>query len=188
MPSEKAIIFSAPSGSGKTTLVKYCLKRFSQLEFSITATTRPPRGDEAHERDYYFISPDEFKEKISEDEFLEYEEVYPNKFYGTLKSEVKRIWDAGKIVIFDVDVKGGVNLKKSFGEKALAIFIAPPCIEELERRLINRNTDDNESIKVRVMKAEQEMLFRNQFDKVIVNDKLATAKAEISSMIEEFIK
>ena len=131
----KVIIFSAPSGSGKTTLVKYCLGVFPELQFSISATTRALRGEEIHGKDYFFLSVEEFKKLIAEDAFVEYEEVYQDKFYGTLKSEVERIWQEGKVVIFDVDVKGGVNLKKIFGENALSIFIAPPSIDELERRL-----------------------------------------------------
>ena len=143
----KVIIFSAPSGSGKTTLVKHCLQKFPQLQFSVSATTRALRGEEIHGKDYFFLSVEEFKKLISEDAFVEFEEVYTDKFYGTLKSEVERTWSEGKVVIFDVDVVGGVNLKKIFGEKALSIFIAPPSIDELERRLISRATDDLETSK-----------------------------------------
>lgn len=184
----KVIIFSAPSGSGKTTLVKHCLGIFSELEFSISATTRSPRGEEIHGKDYYFLSPDEFKEKIKENAFVEYEEVYTDKFYGTLKSEVERIWSNKKVVIFDVDVVGGVNLKKIFGEQAMSIFIAPPSIEELERRLISRNTDSLETIKTRVSKAQEELEYQNQFDKVIINDNLQLAKNEIEKLISNFIQ
>lgn len=184
----KAIIFSAPSGSGKTTLVKYCLEVFPQLSFSVTATTRALRGDEIHGKDYYFVSPEEFQEKIAENAFVEYEEVYKDKYYGTLKSEVERIWNSGKVVIFDVDVKGGISLKKYFGEKALSIFIMPPSIEELERRLISRATDDPETIRTRIEKAEHEMSFRNQFDKVVINTNLDEAKKDIEKLVRDFIE
>jgi len=184
----KAIIFSAPSGSGKTTLVKYCLEVFPQLSFSVTATTRALRGDEIHGKDYYFVSPEEFQEKIAENAFVEYEEVYKDKYYGTLKSEVERIWNSRKVVIFDVDVKGGISLKKYFGEKALSIFIMPPSIEELERRLISRATDDPETIRTRIEKAEHEMSFRNQFDKVVINTNLDEAKKDIEKLVRDFIE
>jgi len=184
---EKVIIFSAPSGSGKTTLVRFALDVIPELEFSVSCTTRSPRGTEVHGSDYYFMSPEEFRTKISEDAFVEFEEVYTDKFYGTLKEEVERIWKSGKIVIFDVDVKGGVALKKYFGEKAVSIFIVPPSIEELERRLVNRNTDDAETIKTRVEKAAEELTYQNQFDEVIVNIDLDKAKAETKALIQEFI-
>ncbi|HFK5545676.1 guanylate kinase [Elizabethkingia anophelis] len=184
----KVIIFSAPSGSGKTTLVKHCLGQFPKLQFSISATTRAPRGEEKHGIDYFFHTPEDFRQKIAENAFVEFEEVYTDKFYGTLKTEVERIWNYGNVVIFDVDVKGGVNLKKIFGEQALSIFIAPPSIEELEQRLIKRNTDDTETIKIRVAKAEEEMAYAKDFDKVVVNDDLAKAKEEIEELIEAFIK
>lgn len=184
----KVIIFSAPSGSGKTTLVKHCLGIFSELEFSISATTRSPRGEEIHGKDYYFLTPDEFREKIKENAFVEYEEVYADKFYGTLKSEVERIWSNKKVVIFDVDVVGGVNLKKIFGEQAMSIFIAPPSIKELERRLISRNTDSLETIKTRVSKAQEELEYQHQFDKIIINDDLQLAKNEIEKLISNFIQ
>ncbi len=184
---EKVIIFSAPSGSGKTTLVKHALEAFPKLAFSVSCTTRSPRGTEVHGNDYYFINPDEFRAKISENAFVEFEEVYQDKFYGTLKEEVERIWKDGKVVIFDVDVKGGVALKKYFGEKALSIFIMPPSIEELERRLINRNTDEPEVINTRVAKAEEEMGYQNQFDAVIVNTILDDAKVQTDQLIQNFI-
>lgn len=185
---EKVIIFSAPSGSGKTTLVKYAINRFSNLAFSVSCTTRAPRGVEKHEIDYYFISPDEFKTRISADEFVEFEEVYKDKFYGTLKSEVENNWKKNKVVIFDVDVKGGVALKKYFGEKALSIFIMPPSVEELEKRLKARGTDDAETVKIRVEKATEELTFEKQFDKIVVNDNLDQAKSEINKIISEFIE
>ena len=184
---KKVIIFSAPSGSGKTTLVKYALEQFPQLEFSISCTTRSPRGAEVHAKDYYFLSPEEFKQKISQNDFVEYEEVYTNTFYGTLKQEVERIWSAGKVVIFDVDVKGGISLKKYFGEQAMSIFIMPPSIEELERRLMARATDDIETIKMRVEKAEEEISYKNQFDEMVINDTLEVAKNEIKNLIHQFI-
>ena len=183
----KVIIFSAPSGSGKTTLVKHCLEAFPELEFSVSCTTRNPRGTEKDGVDYHFISPEKFRQKIWEEAFVEFEEVYENKYYGTLKSEVERIWNDGKTVIFDVDVKGGIALKKYFGEQALSIFIMPPSIQELERRLIARATDDADTIQTRVEKAEQEMTFQNEFDKILVNTDLETAKAEIEKLLSEFL-
>ncbi len=183
----KVIIFSAPSGSGKTTLVKHCLEHFPELEFSISCTTRNPRGTEKDGVDYHFISPEKFRQKIWEEAFVEFEEVYEDKYYGTLKSEVERIWNDGKTVIFDVDVKGGIALKKYFGEQALSIFIMPPSIQELERRLIARATDDADTIQTRVEKAEQEMTFQNEFDKILVNTDLETAKAEIEKLVSEFL-
>ena len=184
----KVIIFSAPSGSGKTTLVKHCLQKFPQLQFSVSATTRALRGEEIHGKDYFFLSVEEFKKLISEDAFVEFEEVYTDKFYGTLKSEVERTWSEGKVVIFDVDVVGGVNLKKIFGEKALSIFIAPPSIDELERRLISRATDDLETIKTRVAKAKHEMSYVEEFDEIVINDDLETSKKEIERLVEKFIE
>lgn len=183
----KVIIFSAPSGSGKTTLVKHCLEHFPELEFSISCTTRNPRGTEDDGVDYHFISPEKFRQKIWEEAFVEFEEVYEDKYYGTLKSEVNRIWNDGKTVIFDVDVKGGIALKNYFGEQALSIFIMPPSIQELERRLIARATDDADTIQTRVEKAEQEMTFQNEFDKILVNTDLETAKAEIEKLVSEFL-
>ncbi|VDH04338.1 guanylate kinase [Bergeyella zoohelcum] len=184
---KKVIIFSAPSGSGKTTLVQHCLQVFPVLQFSISCTTRAPRGAEVDGKDYHFISPEVFKAKIEEDAFVEYEEVYADKFYGTLKSEVERIWNQDKIVIFDVDVKGGIALKKYFGDQAMSVFIMPPSIEELERRLKNRGTDDIETIKTRLAKAESEILFQKNFDKIIVNANLDESKEEIENLIRQFI-
>lgn len=183
----KVIIFSAPSGSGKTTLVKHALETISELQFSISCTTRQPRGSEVHAVDYHFLSPDEFRQKIAEGAFVEYEEVYTDKYYGTLKSEVEKIWNTGKVVIFDVDVKGGVSLKKYFGEQALSIFIKPPSIEELERRLISRDTDDAETIRIRIEKSEEEMSYADQFDTIVVNDDLEKAKKETELLIRNFI-
>ncbi len=183
----KVIIFSAPSGSGKTTLVKHCLAKFPELKFSVSCTTRQVRGTEQNGVDYHFISPDEFRQRIAENAFVEYEEVYTDKYYGTLKSEVERIWNDGKVVIFDVDVVGATNLKKIFGENALSIFIAPPSIDELERRLISRGTDDAETIKTRVAKAKKEMDFAGESDQIIINDDLDKAKLEIERIVEKFI-
>ena len=185
---QKVIIFSAPSGSGKTTLVKHGLSVVPELCFSISATTREPRGEEKHADDYYFLTPEEFRTKICQNEFVEFEEVYTDKYYGTLKSEVERTWSEGKVVIFDVDVVGGVNLKKIFGEKALSIFIAPPSIDELERRLISRATDDLETIKTRVAKAKHEMSYAEEFDEIVINDDLETSKKEIERLVEKFIE
>lgn len=184
----KVIIFSAPSGSGKTTLVKHCLEIFPELAFSISCTTRNLRGNEISGIDYHFISPDEFRAKIAEEAFVEFEEVYTDKYYGTLKSEVERIWEDGKVVIFDVDVKGGISLKKYFGEKALSIFIMPPSIAELELRLIGRGTDDLETIKTRVAKAAEEIAFQNEFDQIIVNNDLDQAKIDVENTITQFLK
>lgn len=183
----KVIIFSAPSGSGKTTLVKHCLEKFPQLAFSISCTTRALRGTEIHGIDYHFISPDEFRQQIAQDLFVEFEEVYKDKYYGTLKSEVERIWNSGKVVIFDVDVKGGISLKKYFGEQAFSIFIMPPSVAELELRLIARGTDDLETIKMRVAKAAEEMSFKGEFDEIIVNNILDEAKENVENVISNFL-
>ncbi len=185
---DKVIIFSAPSGSGKTTLVKHALEVFIELQFSISCTTRQPRGNEQHTVDYHFLTPDEFRQKITEEAFVEFEEVYADKYYGTLKSEVEKIWEQGKVVIFDVDVKGGISLKKYFGDKAMSVFIEPPSVEELERRLILRNTDDAETIRIRVEKAEEEMSHAKEFDKIVINTDLNEAKQEIESLIKKFIE
>ena len=183
----KVIIFSAPSGSGKTTLVKHCLEAFPELEFSVSCTTRNPRGTEQNGIDYHFISPNEFREKIAENAFVEFEEVYHDKYYGTLKSEVEKIWQSGKTVIFDVDVKGGISLKKYFGDKALSVFIMPPSVEELERRLVSRATDDPETIKTRVAKASEEMTYKDQFDVIIVNNDLDEAKNTTENILKNFL-
>ena len=184
----KVIIFSAPSGSGKTTLVKHCLDHFPALAFSISCTTRNARGTEKHGIDYHFIAPEEFRAKIAEAAFVEFEEVYTDKYYGTLKSEVDRIWASDKVVIFDVDVKGGIALKNYFGEKALSIFIMPPSVAALELRLIARGTDDLETIHTRVAKAVEEISFKNDFDQIVVNDQLEVAKIEIETLIQNFLE
>jgi guanylate kinase len=183
----KMIIFSAPSGSGKTTIVKWLLAEGLPLEFSISATSRLPRKGEANGKDYFFLTAEEFRTRIENEDFIEWQEVYTDKFYGTFKSEIDRIWKSGKHVIFDVDVLGGINLKKLFGNTALSLFIMPPSVEELERRLRHRNTDPEEVIKQRVDKAVYEMSFASGFDKVIVNDDLEKAKKEALEAIQNFI-
>ncbi len=183
----KLIICSAPSGSGKTTLVQYLLGQDLKLFFSISATSRKPRGEEQHGREYYFLTQEDFKKKIEEEAFVEWEEVYEGCFYGTLKSEVQHLLEAGKNVIFDVDVVGGLNLKKYYGKEALSIFIAPPSVEELERRLHNRGTDAEDVIAKRVEKSEYELTFRDKFDVVIVNENLEEAQKEIVSKVRNFI-
>ena len=184
----KVLIFSAPSGAGKSTIVGHILGIWKDtMEFSISATSRAPRGTEQNGREYHFVSPDEFRRLISEDSFVEYEEVYKDHFYGTLKSEVERIWAAGHVIIFDVYVKGGVNLKKYFGEKALSIFIKAPSVETLRQRLVKRGTDSPEAIAERVEKASQEMEYAPQFDYVLINDDLATAFGEVEKVVEDFL-
>ena len=181
------IIFSAPSGSGKSTIVNYLLERHPELEFSVSATSRAPRGTEQHGEAYYFLTTEEFKKKIAENAFVEYEEVYSGCYYGTLKSEIERISTKGHHVVFDVDVVGGCNLKRIFGEEALSIFIAPPSVEVLRQRLKGRGTDSDEMIEKRVDKAEYEMTFAPKFDKIIVNDRLEDAQQEAEAAILQFI-
>ncbi|MBO8460038.1 MAG: guanylate kinase [Bacteroidetes bacterium] len=181
------IIFSAPSGSGKSTIVNYLLSRHPELEFSVSATSRAPRGTEKHGEAYYFLTTEEFKKKIAENAFVEYEEVYSGCYYGTLKSEIERISAKGHHVVFDVDVVGGCNLKRIFGKEALSIFIAPPSVEVLRQRLKGRGTDSDEMIEKRVDKAEYEMTFAPKFDKIIVNDRLEDAQQEAEAAILQFI-
>ncbi len=183
----KLFIFSAPSGSGKTTIVQNLLKKDLNLEFSISATSRPRRKNEVDEKDYYFLTTDNFKAKIEKDEFVEWEEVYENRFYGTLKTEVERIWSQGKHVIFDVDVIGGLNIKNKFLNRALSIFIMPPSMEELEKRLILRSTDSNEDIETRLDKANEELSYADRFDVIIINDKLEKAIKKAETTIKKFI-
>jgi guanylate kinase len=183
----KLIIFSAPSGSGKSTIVNYLLAQNINLRFSISATSRFPRGEEKHGVEYYFHTPEDFRKKIANQEFLEYEEVYKDKFYGTLKSEVERILNNGGNVIFDVDVVGGCNIKKYYGDKALSIFIEPPSIEELRCRLEKRGTDSPDVIEARIEKAEQEMAYAPRFDVIIKNDNLEEAKAKTLKTVTEFL-
>jgi guanylate kinase len=184
----KLIIFSAPSGSGKSTIVNAILKKRNDLEFSISATSRAPRGEEQNGKEYYFLTPDEFRKKIENGELLEWEEVYKDTYYGTLKSEVERITRNGKNVVFDVDVVGGSNIKKMYGDDALAIFIKPPSIEELRKRLILRGTDSPDKIEERVAKASHELTYADKFDVVIVNDDLEKAISETDKVITEFLK
>lgn len=184
----KVIIFSAPSGAGKSTIVNHLLGLHPEFEFSISATSRSPRGEEKDGVEYYFTSAERFRELIAADAFVEFEEVYDDRFYGTLKSEVRRIWEKGNVIIFDVDVKGGVNLKKYFGEAAMSVLILPPSIEELERRLVKRGTDSPEAIAERVAKASSELEFaEGKFDYNLVNDDLDTAFAEIENAVDSFL-
>lgn len=183
----KLVIFSAPSGAGKSTLVNYLLPQFPELSFSISATSRSPRGKEQHGKDYYFLSSEEFKARVAGDELLEWEEVYAATYYGTLRSEVERIWAQGKVVVFDIDVVGALNLKKQFGDRALALFVQAPSVEILEQRLRGRGTDSEEKIQQRVAKATIEMARAPEFDKVVVNDDLDTAKAEALAILKDFL-
>lgn len=186
----KLIIFSAPSGSGKSTLVQHLMTEYPELrlKFSISCTSRAPRGTERNGVEYFFLSPDEFRQKISAEEFLEYEEVYQDKFYGTLKSQVETQVERGENVVFDVDVKGGCTIKKYYGDRALSVFIQPPSVEELRKRLVGRATDAPEVIEQRLAKAEYELTFADKFDKVIINDDLDVAKAEAYQIVSEFLK
>ncbi len=184
--NKKVIIFSAPSGAGKSTIVGHLLKKFPFLEFSVSATSRKPRGEEVDGKHYYFFTTDQFENKIKNGEFVEYEEVYAGSYYGTLKSEVERIWEKGNIIIFDIDVKGGVNLKRLYGSNAMAIFIQPPSVEELRNRLVGRGTDSEEAIERRVAKAAEELTYADKFDKIIINDKLEEALKEAEEIVSAF--
>jgi len=183
----KAVIFSAPSGSGKTTLVRHLLQKFPQLEFSVSATSRAPRGEEKDGYDYFFLSPEEFKARVDRGDFIEWEEVYPGLCYGTLKSEVERIWAEGKVIAFDIDVCGGVNLKQLYGAQALSIFVSPPSIKVLKQRLEARGTETSEAIRRRIAKAEEEMAFADKFDVVIINDNLNQATVEVEAIVADFL-
>lgn len=185
----KCMIVSAPSGSGKSTIVQWLMTEHPELKlaFSISATSRKPRGTEQNGVEYYFLSVEEFKERIAHGDFLEYEEVYEGGFYGTLKASVEKMLEDGYNVVFDVDVKGGVNIKKFYGDEALSLFIQPPSVEELRRRLIGRGTDTMEKIEERLAKAEYEMTFAPQFDRIVVNDDLDTAKAEALALVQDFL-
>ncbi|MBQ2292947.1 MAG: guanylate kinase [Bacteroidaceae bacterium] len=185
----KVLIVSAPSGSGKSTIVNFLMKEHPEfrLAFSVSATSRPPRGQEQDGVDYYFLSAEEFRRHIEADDFLEYEEVYEGRFYGTLKSQVEEKLAAGKNVVFDVDVKGGINIKKYYGEAALSVFIQPPSVEALRERLIGRNTDEMGQIEQRLAKAEYEMSFASQFDRILVNDNLEVAKQEAVALLNDFL-
>lgn len=186
--NNRVLIVSAPSGAGKSTLVNHLLKADLPLQFSVSATSRKPRGCEVEGREYYFISSDEFRKKIKKGEFIEWQEVYKDHYYGTLRSEIDRIAKEGKIPLFDVDVQGGINLKKIFGKDALAIFIMPPSVEELRSRLVRRGTDSAEQIEMRVEKAASEILLADRFDWVIINDGLEEACNEILTVVTEFIE
>jgi len=184
----KLIVFSAPSGSGKTTIVHHLLKKYElNLDFSISATSRPKRGDEINGKDYYFLSLKEFQKHVENGDFIEWEEVYENNYYGTLKKEVERIWEQGKNVIFDIDVVGGLSIKNKFPKQTLAIFVKSPSIDEMERRLRNRNTDCEEKIKERVKKAEKEIKFAKDFDVILVNDDLEKAQQEAFNLVKKFV-
>ena len=183
----KAILFSAPSGCGKTTIIKELMQFFDCFDFSISATSRAPRGEEQNGKDYYFLSREEFMSRVAKDEFLEWEEVYSGTCYGTLKSEIERIWQAGKVIVFDVDVNGGRNIKKYFGKDALSIFVMPPSVEVLEQRLRSRGTDSEEAIVKRLARSAEELKQAPQFDVTIVNDDLQRAVEETRQVIEKFI-
>lgn len=185
--SRKALIFSAPSGAGKSTVVKHLMEMFPQLDFSITATTRAPRGAEENGKEYYFITEPEFRKLIEDDAFVEWEEVYRGRYYGTLKIELERIWNGHKVAVFDVDVKGGINLKKKFGKQALSVFIAPPSLDVLEQRLRKRGTDKPAAILERVAKARVEMLDAPHFDVTLVNDKLEDTLERATELVAAFI-
>ncbi len=185
---DKLIVISAPSGAGKTTIVHYLLQQDLDLEFSISACSRIKRPNEKDKVDYYFLNKDEFRKKIEQNEFVEWEEVYPDQYYGTLKSELQRIWSKGYLVIFDVDVIGGINIKKLYQDKCLAIFIMPPTIQELEKRLKNRSTESEESLKKRIARAKKEMDYANKFDIIIINDQLEKAQNETEAVIRKFLK
>ncbi|MCU0416999.1 MAG: guanylate kinase [Cytophagaceae bacterium] len=185
----KLIIFSAPSGSGKTTIVQHLLKENANLGFSISACTRPMReSKEANGKDYYFLTVEDFRERIAKNEFAEWEEVYPGRYYGTLRSEIQRLWDMGKHVLFDVDVKGGLNLKKQFGDKALSVFVKVPSLEELEKRLKERNTESAESLATRLEKVRYESSFQDQFDVVLVNDDLDLTLKNAQTLVQDFVR
>ena len=188
MKSKKALIFSAPSGAGKTTVVNHLMETFPRLDFSITATTRPSRGVEKNGREDYFISKDEFQKLIKEDAFVEWEEVYKDVFYGTLKLELERIWNGNKVAVFDVDVKGGINLKKFFGKNALSVFIAPPSLEVLRERLTSRGTEAPQAVEERLAKASLEMQDAPAFDVLLVNDRLGDTLAKATEIVAAFIQ
>lgn len=189
MKKGKLIIVSAPSGSGKSTIVQWLMKEHPELKlyFSISCTSRPPRGTERDGVEYFFLSPEEFRRRIANNEFLEYEEVYENRFYGTLKEQVERQREAGQNVVFDVDVKGGCNIRQFYGSEALSLFIQPPSVDELRRRLEGRNTDTPEAIEARLAKASYELTFAERFDRVIVNDDLEAAKTETYNIVNDFL-
>ena len=185
--NQKVIIFSAPSGSGKSTIIDHLLKRVPNMEFSISATSRKPRAGEENGREYYFLSHDEFKQRVAAGDFVEWVEVYEGTCYGTLKSEIERIWQKGNVVIFDVDVLGGVSLKEIFGDKALSIFIQPPSVEELEKRLRNRGTETEESLRKRIERAEMELQYSSKHDVTVINDDLEKAVNQTETIVNNFL-
>ncbi|MDY3293994.1 MAG: guanylate kinase [Candidatus Egerieousia sp.] len=182
------VVFSAPSGAGKSTIVHHLLEKFPQIEFSVSATSRAPRGAEVDGKDYYFFTAEQFEQKIAEDRFVEYEEVYAGTYYGTLKSEIERLWDKGAVIAFDLFLKGRVIIKRLFGERALSVFVMPPSVKVLEERLIARGTDSKESIAKRLAKAEEEIAYSSKFDVVLVNDNLQQAFAQAERIVGEFIE
>ncbi len=188
MPENKLILFCGPSGSGKTSIVQHLLNEFPQLSFSVSATTRSRRNGEVHGKDYYFMSLNEFHERIRNDEFLEWEEVYENGFYGTLRSETERIGKMGKVAIFDVDVEGGIHIKGRFGDNLLDVFVRPPSIEDLRERLVARASETSESLETRVLKAEHEITYSGRFSHVIINRELSQATSEAEKLVVEFLK
>lgn len=188
MQQGKLVIFSAPSGAGKTTIVHHLLNKIPTLSFSISATTRPNRGQEVNNKDYYFISKEDFLHKVAKHEFVEFEEVYAGTFYGTLRSEIERIWNSGKHVVFDIDVEGGLRLKKKYGDQALAIFVQPPSFEVLVQRLTGRGTDSAEKLKERLEKAKKELTYADRFDVVLNNFELETACAEAEKLVTDFLQ
>jgi guanylate kinase len=187
MSTKKALIFSAPSGAGKSTVVNHLMETFPNLDFSITATTRPKRGKEENGKEYYFISGDEFRKLIEQDAFVEWEEVYKGRYYGTLKLELERIWNGNKVAVFDVDVKGGINLKKIFGKEALSVFVAPPSLEILRERLTKRGTDSSSAIEERLAKASVEIEDARYFDVVLVNDRLEDTLDKATEIVAAFL-
>lgn len=184
---KKLLVFSAPSGAGKTTIVRHLLDTFPQLVFSVSATSRKKRGEEQDGVHYYYFTEEKFRNKIRSNEFVEWEEVYPKQFYGTLKTEVERLWSEKKVVVFDVDVVGGLNIKELYGDAARAVFIKPPSVKHLEKRLRDRGTESEESMKKRIAKAERELTYGNRFDDIIVNDDLERAKAEAEKVVREHL-
>ena len=180
-------IFTAPSGAGKTTIVRAMLEKYGFLDFSVSATTRPMRSYEADGKDYHFLTVDQFKKRVSAGDFVEWEEVYKDQFYGTLKSEIDRVWAKGKHIVFDIDVKGATNIKKAYGDVCMSVFVKPPSFEILKKRLTDRNTETEESLQKRIRKAESELQYENSFDFVLVNDEIDTALMEASHIVETFI-
>ena len=184
----KMIIFTAPSGAGKTTIVSHLLKTYDQLAFSVSATTRKPRSHEIDKKDYYFLSKEEFRERIDAGEFIEWEEVYEDQYYGTLRSEIERLWDLNKCVVFDIEVKGAMNIKKYFAKETLAVFVKPPSVESLLNRLKLRQTETPESLRKRIRRAKEELTYENNFDKILVNDVLEVALKEAEYLVEDYLE